>query len=430
MSLKRMYIAIQYKEAEMKRVRAWIFVNILAFSLIATTGAFAAGAEKKVTIRFASWMVAEQSGGEVWLPQRIHEWEKAHPNVTVEITPLAWEDTPDKITMQIQAKNAPDIFTIESLWLGKFAKMPGGVEDLRKYMDSSFTSKLVDAYKGGELDGKMAGMVWSPNPWVVVYNKKLMQKAGVSGTAKSLDDFVAQGKAVRALGPDTYGIGLQLGVDEYSADTFHIIAWPNGGDILGNSGKPAATAAGTIKTVKMVKDLVDQKVVPFGEEVRNLRTLFAKGKVGFFFEGPWIAGVLDGEGMSRDDWSVSQWPGDVEPASHILMLSQQCQNKDLAVDLMKFLVTDEVTTKEYFKKTGLMPMVKTQYQDPQYASEYAKTFRAQMDHLKNPNVWKSAKKYELEIAFCQEMQKILLGQGKVDETLAALNSQMDGILKY
>jgi multiple sugar transport system substrate-binding protein len=388
------------------------------------------GKGEPIKLQFTSWMVAEQSGGEVWLPERIKVWEKSHPNVTVEVTPLGWEDTPDKITMQIQGKNAPDIFTIESLWLGKFAKMPGGVEDLAPRMDAALTSKLVPAYKGGELDGKMAGLVWSPNPWVIVYNKDLAKRAGVSGHPKSFDDFIAQGKAIHALGPDIYGIGLQIGVDEYSADTFHIVAWPSGGDILDSALKPAAGAAGTVKTVRLIKDLVDQKVIPFGEEVRNLRTLFAKGKVGFFFEGPWIAGVLDGEGMQRDQWGVAEWPGEVQPASHILMLSQQSKHKDLAFDLMKFLVTDEVTTKEYFKRTGLLPMVKDQYKDPQYDSDYAKTFLAQMDSLKNPNVWKSGKKYELEIAFCQELQKILLGQGGVDETLAALDKKMTEIISY
>ncbi|HEY9595731.1 MAG TPA: sugar ABC transporter substrate-binding protein [Spirochaetia bacterium] len=409
-------------------------ILILGVLLIFSAGsAFAAGQGEStkgesVKLQFTSWMVAEQSGGEVWLPERIKVWEKAHPGVTVEVTPLGWEDTPDKITMQIQGKNAPDVFTIESLWLGKFARMPGGVEDLTSRMDAAFTSTLVPAYKGGELDGKMAGLVWSPNPWVIVYNKELAKRAGVSGHPRSFDDFIAQGRAIHALGPDIYGIGLQLGVDEYSADTFHIVAWPSGGDILDSALKPAARSAGTVKTIRLIKDLVDQKVVPFGEEVRNLRTLFAKGKVGFFFEGPWIAGILDGEGMQRDQWGVAEWPGEVQPASHILMLSQQSKHKDLAFDLMKFLVTDETTTKEYFKRTGLLPMVKDQYKDPQYDSDYAKTFLAQMSRLKNPNVWKSGKKYELEIAFCQEMQKILLGQGGVDETLAGLDKKMADIL--
>jgi ABC-type glycerol-3-phosphate transport system substrate-binding protein len=84
-----------------------------------------------VKLQFCSWMVAEQSGGEVWLPQRIKEWEKSHPNVSVEVIPLAWEDTPNKITLQVQAGNAPDVFTIESLWLGKFATVPKAVEDLK-----------------------------------------------------------------------------------------------------------------------------------------------------------------------------------------------------------------------------------------------------------------------------------------------------------
>ena len=86
------------------------------------------------------------------------------------------------------------MFTIESLCLGKIAKMPGAVVDLNQYMDSAFTSKLVPAYKGGEMDGKMAGLVWNPNPWVLVYNKSLAAKAGVNGTPKDPTDFLDQAR--------------------------------------------------------------------------------------------------------------------------------------------------------------------------------------------------------------------------------------------
>jgi multiple sugar transport system substrate-binding protein len=417
------------KKKTVLRIAAVVAAVLLSFLVIFAGGKKERGAEEElVTIQFTSWMVAEESGGEVWLPERIAVWEKTHPGVSVEIIPLGWEDTPDKITLQIQGKNAPDIFTIESLWLGKFGKMPGGVVDLYEFMDDAFISTLVPAYKGGEIDGKMAAFVWNPNPWVLVYNKELVRRAGVSGQPKSVDDFMGQVKAISGLGTDIYGFGMQLSVDTYAADTFHILTWPFGGDLIGASGRPVVTSAGTIKTVQLVKDAVDAEMIPFGEEVRNLRTLFAQGMIGFFFEGPWIAGVLDGEGMSRNDWDVSPWPGDVQPASHMLCMSQQSEHKDLAWDLMKFIVTDEVTTKEYFNRTGLMPVVASQYNDPVYDSHYAKTFLAQMSNLRNPNVWGSQKKFEIEISFMEELQKILLGRGGVEEVLMQLDGELKDII--
>jgi multiple sugar transport system substrate-binding protein len=402
-------------------------VFVLALLLLA--GAAFAGAKKEegVRIQFASWMVAEASGGEEWLPERIAYWESQNPGVKVEIVPIGWEDTPSKVTLQIQANNAPDVFTIESLWLGKFAKMPGAVVDLNQYMDYAFTSTLVPAYKGGEMEGKMAGLVWNPNPWVLVYNKSLAARAGVSGEPESPADFLSQAKKVHAA-TGAFGAGLMLDIDEYSADTFHILMWANGGDLLDAGLEPVVDSPGTVKTVRLVKDMIDRGVVPFGEEVRNLRTLFAKGQVGFFFEGPWIAGVLDGEGMSRDEWQVSPWPGEVQPASHILCLAEGSKHKDLAWDLMKFIVTDETTTKEYFKRTGLMPLVEEQYDDPIYDNHYSKTFLAQMSSLRNPNVWASQKKFEVEIAFMGDIQKILLGEGAVEPTLAELKDKIVRIL--
>jgi multiple sugar transport system substrate-binding protein len=218
-----------------------------------------------------------------------------------------------------------------------------------------------------------------------------------------------------------------LGVDEYSADTFHILLWANDAALLNDNGEPVINSTAAVQTVGMIKDLVDRGVVPFGEEVRNLRTLFAQDRVGFFFEGPWIAGVLDGEGMSRDEWSVAPWPGQVQPASHLLCLSQQSEHKDLAWDLMKFIVTDETTTKEYYKRTGLMPVVKSHYNDPVYDNHYAQTFLDQMERMRNPNVWASPKKYEIEIAFMEGIQKILLGEIGVKAGLNEINDEIKSI---
>jgi ABC-type glycerol-3-phosphate transport system substrate-binding protein len=95
---------------------------------------------------------------------------------------------------------------------------------------------------------------------------------------------------------------------------------------------------------------------------------------------------------------------------------------------MKYVVTDETTTKEYFKRTGLLPMVKTQYDDAQYSSHYAKVFLSQFPTLKNPNIWASQKKYEVEIAFMQALQNIYLGQGETTATLNALDADVTKIL--
>jgi ABC-type glycerol-3-phosphate transport system substrate-binding protein len=373
-------------------------------------------------------MVAEASGGEEWIPERIKVWEQSHPNVSVEVIPLPWEETPNKIPTQVLAKNAPDIYTIESLWLGKFAKMPGASEDLKKYMPASFTSQLVPAYKGGEIEGKMAGLVWSPNPWVIVFNKDLAKRAGVSGAPKDLNDFLRQSAAVHKLGGGVYGAGLQLNLDEYSADTFHIIMWQTGGDLLDKSGKPVVNSPGTLKAVNILKGMGDRKEIPFGEDTRDLRTIFAAEQMGFMFEGPWIAGVLDGLGITRDRWDVANWPGPVQPASHILCLYPGSKNKDLAWELMKFIVTDEPTTIEYFKKTGLLPMVKTQYEDPAYNTHYAKVFLSQMAKLRNPNVFASLKKAEIEIAFMEVIQKILLGKGEAQASMNELNGRIAEII--
>ncbi len=59
--------------------------------------AFAGGKkEEGIRLLLTGWMMAEASGGEVWLPERIAEWEKLHPGVKVEIIRVPRKDTKDK----------------------------------------------------------------------------------------------------------------------------------------------------------------------------------------------------------------------------------------------------------------------------------------------------------------------------------------------
>jgi hypothetical protein len=51
-----------------------------------------------------------------------------------------------------------------------------------------------------------------------------------------------------------------------------------------------------------------------------------------------------------------------------------------------------------------------------------------MSSLRNPNIWASQKKFEVEIAFMEGIQKILLGEGAVEATLADLKDKINKIL--
>ncbi len=406
-------------------------VVCLVIGLSAVSAQGTAEKEEQITLKFASWMLAEASGGEKILPEKLKEWEAMHEGVTVEIVPLAWEDTPDKIVQQTIAKNMPDIFTIESLWLGKFESMPNCVEDLTPYLkgDPEFAAEIASAVDSGMMNGRMAALVWNPNPMFLVYNKRLAEQAGVSGNPTDLQDLLDQAQAISDLGDDVFGLGLQLGIDEYSADFFHIVSWMNNADMFNNDLQPVVNSPEMIETVNMVKRLVDTGVVPFGEEVRNLRTLFAQGKVGFFLEGPWITGVLDGMGMNSDDWGVVPVPGKSTPCSHFLAMSAQSEHKNLAWDLMKFITSDEELTSEYYLGTGLLPSIASYYEKDIYDNPAAKVSLEAMANLRNPNVWMLQKKTELEITCMQSIQSILLGMNSTEAELNALQMNLEEMIK-
>jgi ABC-type glycerol-3-phosphate transport system substrate-binding protein len=53
-----------------------------------------------------------------------------------------------------------------------------------------------------------------------------------------------------------------------------------------------------------------------------------------------------------------------------------------------------------------------------------RTFLSAMSRMRNPNVWASQKKFEIETAFMEGIQKILLGQGEVEATLKEVDAKI------
>jgi hypothetical protein len=55
-------------------------------------------------------------------------------------------------------------------------------------------------------------------------------------------------------------------------------------------------------------------------------------------------------------------------------------------------------------------------------------FLSQMAKLRNPNVFASLKKPEIELAFMEVIQKILLGKGEVQASMNELNGRIAEII--
>ncbi|KAB8292666.1 ABC transporter substrate-binding protein [Bifidobacterium avesanii] len=184
--------------------------------------------EGDVTIGISFW----GPDSRVRLTQQVIDgFEKEHPNIHVEEQYSDWSGYWDKLATQVAGNNAPDVLSIDEMYLASYASQ-GILADLSAYSDtidvSQFDQSLVDM---GKIDGTWYGIANSLQAYAVTVNKDLLAQYGFELPDTSTwtwDDFKAfakevyrksDGKVIGAF-PMRNAYGLQLWARQHGESLF------------------------------------------------------------------------------------------------------------------------------------------------------------------------------------------------------------------
>ncbi|MDR1640355.1 MAG: extracellular solute-binding protein, partial [Clostridiales bacterium] len=138
----------------MKKAALLLFLSLLSLCLLAGC---ASGGSKKVTIRFATQSIDQNSKV---LPASLEQLKKDYPNMVLEVEESPGNDLITKINTDIMGDNTPDIFTFwrpEAKWsVDKYIEM-GALADLSELKnDPEFKDLFADyAWRTATVDGKV-----------------------------------------------------------------------------------------------------------------------------------------------------------------------------------------------------------------------------------------------------------------------------------
>lgn len=104
-------------------------------------------------------------------------YEKAHPNVTVKVTPVGWDVAHQKLVSAAAAGTMPDVAQMGGSYMGEFAEL-GVLEpvDTKTFDKKDF---FPAGWNQGEVDGTAYGVPWYVDTRVLYYRTDLAKKAGV-----------------------------------------------------------------------------------------------------------------------------------------------------------------------------------------------------------------------------------------------------------
>ncbi len=264
-----------------------------------------------------------------------------------------------KLTSQLSAGNAPDIFYLDSSYAQQFIRS-GAIYPLdffvKKYNFpvSDFSPSLLKPF---EYNGRIYGFPKDFSTLVLFYNKKLFDKYNVAYPTSNWTwlDFLDAAEKLTHPKDGVYGLGL------YSNALNRVLPfiYQNGGKLV---NPDLTTALGNPEDVQAIKFYFDlhtkYKVAVSPQDVGTgwLGDEFGKEKVAMIESGPWAYSFLK-ENYPQVDFGVAPLPMNRKRATMIYTvcyaIPRTSKNKDAAFKAMEFLLGKGM--KIFTEKLGVIP---------------------------------------------------------------------------
>lgn len=335
-----------------------------------------------------------------------------------------------KITASTQAHILPDIFGIldTKKTFSDFVRY-GYVADLTaefrmngsEWEQSLFEKALkTNTFEEGNSYGIKPGIYGVPldvTTIMMLYNKKLLKKAGYKDPPKTFEEFIEIGRALRRVGIS----GMVSGWGEYWMVGCFALNYAF--NIMGEDkimatyrGEVPYTDEDWIKVFNMIKELSDNDMLIVGivtKPNKEAEQDFALERAAFAFNGSWSVNVYHAMNPGlpygvmlppaiSPEFPMKVWGG----AGSSFVVNARSSRKPKAVDFLKWLTAKE--QQEYLaKETRNLPSNRMALAaGPEVLEEFARG----MDHATHPTAWQLDEQTLVKDRFAKGLQLIILGK--------------------
>lgn len=350
-------------------------------------------------IRLRYWMVSAMKED----PFHVTEFNRTHPNIIVEPTPLPWNEHEKKILTSILSEDPPDLVflvTPVAKWATRLALTP--LDDLIKR--DSFDSSIFFPALWNEMrfHNNIYALPLYSNSYAFFYNKRLFREAGLDPekppkTWNEVREYTAKLNKRNKQGNYT-----QMGfIPNYgNIQTVLLMAWELGAQMLLNNGtKILLTDEPTLKAFNWIMNYYkDNKV----KDVSTFSAGFGFADQHGFISEKLAMMVLDNSFPDQIklynknlEYGVADIPSfeGYSPVSSTgswwFAIPRGAKNKEAAWELMKFAVQKDIQLKEAIKQQELLfPSNKEAANDPAFLSLNApnRVFTDLLGHSKTPAI--------------------------------------------
>ncbi|GAB4083478.1 extracellular solute-binding protein [Myceligenerans cantabricum] len=304
------------------------------------------------------------------LPELAEQFEEDNPDATVNVTPVPWESSTEKINTAIATGEVPDAMQVGTTLMSGFVGLDGLAPTPQDIDPEAF---FPGAWDTTVVDGTSYGVPWYVESRVLYYRTDLARQAGVPAP-ETWEDLTAFAAGLQDAGADQ-GIALQTRGNS-TALMYLPFYWQAGGEIMDDAGEFTLDNDAQVAALEyyssFMRDGLAPPVLVEDEKVQN----FVDGRLGSFVSGPWErANLLTTAGDDfEDSFGVVPLPRDEETGSFIggsnLAVLADAANPDAAWKFVQF-ATDPATQVDWFGVSSDLPAVQASWDDPALADDDA-----------------------------------------------------------
>lgn len=299
----------------------------------------------------------------------VAEFEKAHPNIKVQIEDLDWETMRTKLNVVMPTSKVPDLITADMTWLPNYAPL-GVFADLGQLSGDKLNgSPLADAwapkaFESMKFDGKVITALYDFDAYALYYRADLVKNLGLAAP-KTWDDLVKVGKALTKDGKNHYAL---------PADTFHLsqFIFQNGGALVnGDATKPAFDSPEAKQAIQFFTDLAlkDKVGLQWTPDQGDILQGVKDGRVAMFTDGPYRMAQLKTSAPDQSgQWAIVEQPFSKQPGSYLggtgLVIPAKSTHQQAAWTFAEFLLKPENAIKVY-TKAGAAPALLATLERPE-----------------------------------------------------------------
>jgi len=390
----------------------------------------AAGADEAVTIRLDQF--SGSGASEEALKKMIAKFNEQYPNVKVELQSFGYDDYFTQLQSKIVGGSAADVFELNFENFVAYASEDVLLDIGDLIGDTSgFNQTALEAF---QYDGKQFGIPNSFSNVVLIYNKDLFDKAGVSYPTDdwTWTDMLEAAKKIRALSADTYGLYRPLSFHE-----FYKGVKQNGGSLLSEDGKNfTVNLPQNVETLEIMSDWVTgSNVMPSDAQMGGMGDwdLFKSGRLGMIVTGIWA--FSDFTDNCDFAWDVAVEPGNTAKATHFFsnayVVNKETANPGAAAAFAAFLAGSKEAAQIRVDASWELPPVTYQDVLDSYLKvtppENREAVFKSLDYLVTPPVVKQQS--EMQEIISKHLNNAVSGNVSAKDALDACQAELEQKIK-